>query len=142
MESTIYSSVEESVWHIVLHSLKIEGTCERHKSSEEASSKSGCVGIAILLLQVSSDDKSSFVFEKISVFIELVSEYLHQGYSISSVSCDVWISKSALLLAAVKFCHSSSLELLLVCVAVQLLPVTWWRRKIIAINASRIIVNP
>jgi hypothetical protein len=125
-----------------LHSLKIEGTCESHKSSEEASSESGYVGIAILLLQVSSDDKPSFVFEKISVFIELVGEYPHQGYSISSVSCNVWIGKSALLPAAVEFCYSSSLKLLLVCVAVQLLPVTWWRRKIIAINASRIMVNP
>jgi hypothetical protein len=77
MESTIQGSVEESVRHIVLHSLKIKGTCESHKSSEEASSESGCVGIAILLLQVSSDDKLSLVFEKISVFIELVGEYPH-----------------------------------------------------------------
>jgi hypothetical protein len=142
MESTIHDSVEESVWHVVLHSLKIEGTCESYKSSEEASSESGCVGIAILLLQVTLDNKSSLVFEKISVFIELVGEYPHQRHSISSVSCDVWIGKSALLLAAVKFCYSSILELLLVCVAVQLLLVTWWRRKIVAMKASRIMVNP
>jgi hypothetical protein len=71
MESTIQGSVEESVWHIVPHSLKIEGTCKSHKSSKEASSESGCV----LLLQVFSDDNSSLIFEKISIFIEFVGGY-------------------------------------------------------------------
>jgi hypothetical protein len=85
LESTILGRIEKSVWHIVLHCLEIEGTCESHKSSEKASSKSGCVGIAILLLQVSSDNKPSLVFEKISIFIKLVGEYPHQGYSINEV---------------------------------------------------------
>jgi hypothetical protein len=142
MESTIQGSVEESVWHIVLHCLEVESTCKSYESSEEASSKSGCISIAILPLQVSSDDKTSLVFEKIPISIKLVGEYPHQGYSVRLVSHDVWISKSALLPAAVEFCHSNSLKLLFVCVAVQLLPVTWWRTKIIAMNASRIWIDP
>jgi hypothetical protein len=141
MESTIHGSVEESVWHIVLHSLKIEGTCESHKSPEEASSESGCVGIAILLLQVSSDDKPSLVFKKISIFIKLVGEHPYKGHSICFVCCDIWFSKGALLPAAIKFCYSSSFKLLSVSVTFQLFPVTWWRRKIIAMNASRITFN-
>ena len=89
METMIQGSVKECVRHNVLYSLEIKSTCKSHESLEEASGKSGCVGITILLLQVSSDDKSSFVFEKIFIFVKLVGEYLYQGYSISSVGCDV-----------------------------------------------------
>jgi hypothetical protein len=102
MESTVQGSIEESIWHIILPSLKVEGTGKSHESSEKASSKSGCISITILFLQVSTDNKSSLILEKISIFIKLVGEYLHQGYSIHSVSCDIWTGKSAL--ASVAIC--------------------------------------
>jgi hypothetical protein len=60
---------------------------------------------------------------------------------IRSGSCDIWIGKSALRPAAVELCYSSSFKLLSVSVAFQLFPVTWWRRKIIAMDASRITLD-
>jgi hypothetical protein len=62
---------------MVLLSLKLKGTSKGYKCSEEAGSKSSCVCVAILFLEISSHDKASFVFIKIPVLIELVAEYLH-----------------------------------------------------------------
>jgi hypothetical protein len=79
MESAVQDSIEEGVWYIILPSLKVKGTSKSHESLEKASSKSGCIGITMLLLQVSTDNKSSLVFKKISIFIKLVGEYPYQG---------------------------------------------------------------
>jgi hypothetical protein len=88
MESAVQDSIEEGVWHIILPSLKVEGTSKSHKSLEKASSKSSCIGITILLLQISTDNKPGLLLEKMSIFIKLVREHLHQGYSIPSICCD------------------------------------------------------
>jgi hypothetical protein len=122
-------SIEECVWHIVLPSLEVEDTGKSHKSLEETSRKSSCIGIAILLLEVFSYNKVSLVFVKRSVLVELVAEYPHQGYSLFDVfSCDIWLSKGALLPAVAEFSLSSSFELLSMRVALEFFPVTWWRR--------------
>jgi hypothetical protein len=129
MECTIQKGVEEGVWHIVLLSLQVKGTSKGHKCSEEAGGKSCCVCISILLLEISSHDKASFVLTKIPVLIELVAEYPHQGYSVFDVlSRDIWLSKGALLPAFIEFSLSSSFKLLPVGVALEFFPVTWWRR--------------
>jgi hypothetical protein len=129
IESAIQEGVEKGAWNIVLHCLKVESTCKSHECSEEAGGKSSCVCVPILLLEVSSYNKTSLVFVKIPVFIKLVAEYPHQGYSIFDVfSRDIWLSKGALVPAFAEFSLTSSFELLSVRVALEFLPVTWWRR--------------
>jgi hypothetical protein len=80
-------------------------------------------------LEVPLYNKTSLVSVKISVLIELVAEYPHQGYSIFDVfSRDIWLSKGALVPAFAEFSLTSSFELLSVRVALEFLSVTWWRR--------------
>jgi hypothetical protein len=109
-----------------LPSLEVEGTGKSYESSEEMSCKSSCVCISILPIEVSSYDKTSFVFIKISILIELVAEYPHQEYSVFDVfSCNIWLSKGALLSAFVEFSLTSSFKLLSVSVALKFFPVMW-----------------
>jgi hypothetical protein len=134
---------EEGVWHIVLPSLEVKGTGESHKSSKETSRKIGHVHVAILLLEVFSYNKASLAFVKIPVLVKLVVEYPHQGYSIFDVfGRDIWLSKGALLPAFAEFSLTSSFKFLSECVALEFLPVTWWKRYIIPMNASRIRLDP
>jgi hypothetical protein len=139
IECMIQMSIEECVCHIVLLSLEIKGTGKSHKSSEETSRKSSNICVAILLLEVSSYNRASFVFIRIPVLVELVAEYPHQEYSLFDVfGRDIWLSKGALLLVFTEFSLTSSFKLLSVRVALEFFPVTRQRKEIILMNVSRI----